>query len=153
MSNARDGPDEDGKEVQSGEIKILVCKDTKSKYIFTIPVPQKGVDDTEYAVRKMLWVIGFLGYTRVMLKADQESSIQAVFKRVKAHLGAGVVDNLPDQVVSEMSPVGDSRANGSVERGIQSAEGQIRTLVSALEERLGTKLHPDDCVMPWLVTH
>ena len=54
---------------------------------------------------------------------------------------------------SENSPVKDSQSNGAIERGIQSIEGQVRTLISALQARLGVRISPDDCVLPWLIQH
>ena len=34
------------------EVKILVMKDSKSKYTFSVPVPAKGVDDNHWAVKR-----------------------------------------------------------------------------------------------------
>ena len=49
----------------------MVGKDSKSKYTFAIPVPQKGIDDTEWAVRQIIQIIEFLGYKEVVIKVDQ----------------------------------------------------------------------------------
>ena len=68
MSNTGDV----GKYSEVSEAKILVGKDSKSKYTFAIPVPQKGIDDTEWAVRKIIQIIEFLGYKEIIIKVDQE---------------------------------------------------------------------------------
>ena len=41
-------------EQEYAEAKIMVIKDDKSKYVFNAPVPQKGIDDTEWAVRRCM---------------------------------------------------------------------------------------------------
>ena len=55
--------------------------------------------------------------------------------------------------MAELSPVGDSKSNGFIERTIQSVEGQIRTLRSATESRMGRKLVPGSALFSWLITH
>ena len=47
----------------------------------------------------------------------------------------------------------DSRSNGFSERAIQAVQGQIRTLKSALESRLGKPVPQDHPALPWLVSH
>ena len=124
------------------EIKIMVVKDSASKYVFGVPVPQKGVDDTEWSVRKLIDIIEFLGYTRSLLKCDQEGSLKKVVDRVKAHLGLQVDCWRPDQLSVENSPAYDSKSNGMIERANQAVEGQVRTLKLALEARIGRRLIP-----------
>ena len=65
------------------EAKVLVGRDSKSKYVFSIPVPQKGIDDTEWSVRTMVQAIDFLGYKEIILKVGQESSLNAVVDKVR----------------------------------------------------------------------
>ena len=90
--------------------------------------------------------LSFLGYPNIIPKSDQESALEAAIERVKSYRGSG-------QTMDEQSPVQSSQSNGEAERTVQSAEGQIRTLASALEERNGATLHPDDCIVPWLAIH
>ena len=40
-----------------------------------------------------------------------------------------------------------------VERGVQSVEGMMRTMRSALEERITGKVEVDDSIWPWLVEY
>ena len=55
--------------------------------------------------------------------------------------------------MDEHSPVGDSKSNGFIEKGIQSIEGQVRTLKLALESKLGIKIPEDSCILTWLVEY
>ena len=50
-------------------MKILVVKDSMSKYIGAHVVANKGVGADRYAVEKLRGDIAWLGYTRVMLKS------------------------------------------------------------------------------------
>ena len=53
----------------------------------------------------------------------------------------------------EESPAYDSRANGEVERAIQTVQGQVRAVKDAFEARYGYELKPEDNVIPWMVAH
>ena len=88
-----------------------------------------------------------------VVKCDQESGLKAVIEKARVYLGQRVAEWAPDQIGLEHSPVKDSQSNGMIERCIQSIEGQIRTLRSALQERLGFKIEPDECIFTWLVMH
>ena len=55
--------------------------------------------------------------------------------------------------MTEKSPVGDSKSNGLVERANREVEGQVRTMASALESKLGRKIASGSSVMPWLILH
>ena len=57
------------------------------------------------------------------------------------------------QLMWENSPVGESKSNGFIERTNQTIEAQIRTMINALEARIGCSLSPDTCVRLWLVIH
>ena len=53
----------------------------------------------------------------------------------------------------EESPAYEHRANGEVERAIQTVQGQIRALKSALESRYGKEISAGSCMLPWMVRH
>ena len=131
----------------SAQVKILVGRDRKSKCYAAIPVPCKGVDEGEYATRRVLRFLDFLGYDKVILKSDQEYALGKVLRSAKIHRGEGT------QTMLENSPVGDSRSNGFIECAVERVEGQVRTMKLALEERIGIKIPADSCVLPWLVEH
>ena len=55
-----------------GQIKILVGRDRKSKCYVAIAVPSKGLDEAEYATRRVLRFLDFLGYEKVILKSANQ---------------------------------------------------------------------------------
>ena len=140
-------PENAGTEIDDGVMKILVSHDSKSKSCAAIPVPQKGIDSDEWAVREALKFLDYLGYQKLIIKSDQERALGAVLKRVRVYRGANT------QNMTENSPVGSSQSNGMVERRIQSIEGQVRTLRCAFEARTNSKLPTSSCLFAWLVVH
>ena len=52
-------------------------------------------------------------------------------------------------MIIENSPVGSSKSNGIVERGILSVQGMIRTIRSAIEEKWAVKIEVTHSVWPW----
>ena len=134
-------------DVCKDELTVVVGKDAKTKCVFPIPVPQKGVDDNEYSVRCISRVLNALGYPKMILRYDQESALGKVLNDVKLHHGDSV------QLVPELRPKNDSKSAGLVERANQTVEGQIRVMLSAIEEKLGTHVQPSDDIFPWLVLH
>ena len=58
---------------ERAELKIMVMKDEKSKYLFAIPVPAKRTGEDEWAVKRMIQALDFLGYSELLMKSDQES--------------------------------------------------------------------------------
>ena len=98
--------------------KILVTKDVKSGVCAAIPVPRKGVDSDDWSVKETVRFLEFLGYTNLVMKSDQEAALKALMAKVRSHRGDQT------QTMHEMSPVGDSKANGFVERSIQTIQGK-----------------------------
>ena len=56
-------------------------------------------------------------------------------------------------IMMEESPGYDSRSNGEVERTVQTVQGQVRTVKTGLESRLGVRIESDHPCLPWLVQH
>ena len=98
-------------------------------------VPKKGKH--VYALTEMSKLIGWVGSRRVILKTDREPAIMELKECVKF----------------EESPTYDSRANGEVERAIQTVQGQVRAVKDAFEARYGYELKPEDNLIPWMVAH
>ena len=90
-------------------------------------------------------MIMFTGHRRLTPKSDGESSRKALKEAVESssEFNIGV----------EVSPVGDSKANGEIERAIKSVQGQIRTLKSALEEHYKTTFDEGHVMLAWLVAY
>ena len=53
----------------------------------------------------------------------------------------------------ENSPVGESESNGLVERAVQTLEGQVRTMLDALQYRLQHEVPAEHPVMTWLTQY
>ena len=102
---------------------------------------------TTTSLKETLRFLEFLGYANLVMKSDQEAALKAIMAKVRSHRGDQT------QTMHEMSPVGNSIAKGFVERSIQTIQGQIRTLRSALESRLGIKIEPTGQMFAWLVIH
>ena len=47
----------------------------------------------------------------------------------------------------------ERRSNGELERGMQSVQGQFRTLRLCLQSRYGTRIAVDNPMMPWFMHH
>eukprot|EP00973_Karenia_brevis_P091878 12409601-Karenia_brevis.AAC.1 len=132
------------------KVTILVARDSKSGATMSMWVPAKGVGH-QWVVRRLAVWIDSLGYGRIILKSDQEESIQALQKAVKELRTA--------DTVLENSPVGESRSNGLTEKAIQEVQGIIRTLLDHVESRLRDdqgetgKISVNDAVKTWLIEH
>ena len=130
-------------------LKILVVKDLQSKAIFAHTVTQKGVDADGYAVVRLVEDIKLLGYTKVILKSDNEKAIvkllQESLRRVKTEV--------MDQVASEHPPSYDSQSNGSIENAVKQVQGHLRTLKFSLEMRVKASVPATHAVVSWMVEH
>ena len=49
--------------------------------------------------------------------------------------------------------MGDSKANGEIERAIRTVQGQVRTLESALDEHYKTEFSENRLLIPWLIAY
>ena len=122
-------------------ILVMHCRNTKLTW--SRVVLQKGVDP--YSVKVGCDMIAFTGHKKVILKSDGEAAITALKDAIKAssNLEMGV----------EVSPVGDSKANGEIERAVRTVQGQARTLKSALDMNYKTEFGENHAIMPWLVAY
>ena len=98
-------------------------------------------------MRQLLKVLVYVGYSKIKLKCDQGSALKKVIDGAKIHRGPGT------QTMTENSAVGDSKGNGLVERANRTVEGQVRTMVMALESKLSKTIDASSGVFPWLVLH
>ena len=100
-------------------LKILVVKDSKSKFVGAHVVPVKGLGEDRYAAEKVRRDVTWLGYSRVILKSDNEPAIVAVTREVLKGLRVEVLE----QAASAVPPAYDSKANGSVENAVKLVQG------------------------------
>ena len=57
------------------------------------------------------------------------------------------------EIILENSLVGDKRANGEVERAIESVQGMARTVKVAVEIAAGCEFPPENPIVAWMVEH
>ena len=126
---------------------FLVAKERDAGMVYSTVVPRKG-STGEFAARRITAFIKEIGceFVSVIMKSDQEPAIQALLEDVRRMRADA-------RTLVEMSPVGESASNGVVERGIQSVQGQVRTMKSVLETRWGQRLGVDHPALTWIVEH
>ena len=105
--------------IEEGSINILVGRDNVSKSVFSHIVPVKGVNEKGFAVDAIISDVVWMGYTKVMLKTDNDA---AILKLLKESLRELRVEGL-EQVMSENAPEYDPQANGSEDIGVQRWKG------------------------------
>ena len=128
-------------------LTVLVMVETLCQSIWAYACESKGSGE-QWMVEQIVDDMQTIGLydERIVLKSDQEASITDLQRAiVEARKGQGTA--------LENSRVGDSNSNGRVERAIQDLKGLIRTLRSALEEKIGHAVKLDDPIVPWLVRH
>ena len=131
------------------KMTMLVVKDERSRFLFAHTVEKKGVDEDDRSTRMMVKDIEELGYQRLSVKCDQEPSTMALLRRILRTMN---IDSI-DQVMHEHPAVGDSQANGSIENGVKTVFGQIRTMRLALGQHLGCRLPLDHPIMSWMTEY
>ncbi len=149
--------DEDGDRAlaeacKKGEIvKCLLIRDTLSKAVFAFVVQKKGVDEKDIVADTVLSTINWLGYTRIILKADGEPALQSLVKRVMELAKVECKDL--DQMAKEDPVAYDSQSNGGTEVGVRLVRGLLRTVKLCLEQRLDRFIPIDHPVIAWMMEH
>ena len=88
--------------------------------------------------------MGYLG-SRIMMKGDQEPSLQDLLRDTGRQRGPGT------ETILMCSPAGEYQANGAVEGTIRRLTGMFRTLKSGYESNIGRKLERDHVRFQWLM--
>ena len=136
---------------------ILVIHDSVSEGIWAVFVKRKG--DSSYSVKRVSDIIKRLGYSKIIIKSDQESSLTSMENKTREALWQDAEDMMNEikqecggiQIVIQHSLVGESAANGAVENAIQRVEGQIRAIRLDVEVNSNVKINPSHAIWPWLV--
>ena len=136
-------------EAREKALKILVVRDLKSKATFAHAVPVKGIDEKNYAVDSIVSDVKYCGYSRVILKSDNEPAIVSLLQEALKGLRAEGLE----QAAEEHPPPYDYQANGGIEVGCKLVRGHLRTMLVCLEHRLQAKIPTTHAVMTWLVEH
>ena len=137
---------------RGGEIlKCILIKCGYSKAEFAHPVPCKGLDEEQYVVGLIAQAVQWLGHVRVIMKGDNERSLQATIKAAMLKLKVEMKEL--EQISDEQPPKHDSQSHGSAESGVKSVRGPLRTLRLDLESRLERQIPVTHPLMHWLVEH
>ena len=108
----------------------------------------KGAD--KFTVKAVCEFLGFLGYPRMSLKSDGESSILTLVEAVISRMHT---EENVKRISPTTSPVGSHQSNGMAEVGVQLAEAVARTFTLAVEQRYGVEVKPTSSILPWPVRH
>ena len=143
-----DGVVENPDRVEEESQTVLVMQESETRSIWSYAVERKGASE-EWVIHQICEDIETVGLKedRIIIKDDQEPAIIDVAKQIALNRGGRFGTALDN------SRVGDSDSNGTIERAIQDVEGQCRTMRSALEEKLKTKITLKHTVTPWLIRH
>ena len=109
----------------------------------------KGADEEGFAVKAIVDDVKWLGYSKIVLKTDNEP---AILKLLQESLRDLRVEGL-DQVMAENSPEYDPQSNGSAEVGVKLVEGMVRTMRSGLERELRFRVPARHPLVSWIVRH
>ena len=104
---------------------VLVAHDSMSGCDFAHVVLQKGVDNDQYSVDVLVEDIKWLGFTRVILKSDNEPAIVKLLSDTLRELRYQV-ENL-EQAAEEHPNTYDSSGNADVEAAVKRVTGIMRT--------------------------
>jgi hypothetical protein len=136
---------------------ILVVHDGMSEGVWAILAKKKG--ESAYVQRRIVELIKRLGYSKIVIKSDQEPAICEVERKAREQLMREVeecsheLEKCGFQLVVQHSPVGESAANGAIENAIQRVQGQIRAIKLDVEINSKVKLTPTHVLWPWLIEY
>ena len=126
------------------KLTILVVVERHSKMKKAVVVPSK-CSTGRYATRMVVDLIDECGDKdrTVIVKSDHEPAIKFLVDDVcMARTGA--------RTIVEQAPKGSKGSNGIVERAVESTQQNLRTLKSALDERMNVRIDTKHPVLAWL---
>ena len=126
------------------KLVVLAVVERRSRMKRMVVVPSKGSTGT-YAVKAVLELMEECGDrdAKVIVKSDQEPAIKFLIDDVCVHRTSA-------QTIVEQAPKGSKGSNGVIERAVQSMEQQVRTMKSALEERMGVRVDVRHPILSWM---
>ena len=138
-----------GEEKSEKTLVMLVAKERSTKAVMSCVTPKKS--DGEWLAKRVMAFMREFGceVEPVTMKTDNEPALVKVVEyigRLRAAKGG-------TGMVVENSPVYSSKSNGYIERAVQSVQGMVRTLRSAVEEKWGVKLEIENAIWPWMTEY
>ena len=127
-------------------LTVLVSRDFGTGMLWADVVPRKGV--TPYAMQLLVGHVLQLGWTKLAFRHDGEHSINSFIQ--------GVIKELKDKGVvsfSDVTPVGESNANGVIESSIRLVKERTRALWLYALELHGVNPNLEHEMAPWVVRY
>ena len=115
-------------------------------------VPQKGIDEKGFAVSSLVEDVRWLGYTKLILKSNNEPAIVKLLSEALRELRIERAASAPVRM-EEHSLEYDPQANGSAEVGVKMLKVHFRTSRSSLESEIKFGVPVKHPLVSWMVRH
>lgn len=132
------------KNIKAKDRTVLAIFDNRTKAVMALMTHNKG--PVEWVMNAAVKFIEELGYGKIAIsiKCDGEPAIMAVRDAISKKR---VAPTIPLD-----APVREAQSNGGMERAVKTIQGQYRTLLSHLVDRVGIDVKDDFDMLQWL-TH
>ena len=125
-------------------LKVLSMYVRTFGYGMSTIVETKGETDT-FATVWAVKMLNCLGLSDIILLCDPEPSLIKWAESVKS--------KRPERTVIRSSPRRSHQSNGGVENYQKQLQGQVRTMLAAMQERTQYRPTVDSALMKWIVRH
>ena len=88
-------------------VKAIIVRCKAAKAIFAHCVPCQSADEQDYVANKVVEDILWLGYTELILKGDNERSLQSLIDRVLTVVRVRIQQDSPDGTTPDAVPVSE----------------------------------------------
>ena len=130
------------KNVKAKDRTVLAIFDNRTKAVMALMTHSKG--PVEWVMNAAVKFIDELGYGKIAIsiKCDGEPAIMAVRDAISKKRAA--------PTIPLDAPVREAQSNGGMERAVKTIQGQYRTLLSHLVDRVGIDVKDNFDVLQWL---
>ena len=128
----------------TGGLKVLSMYVRTFGYGMSTVVETKGPTDM-FATMWAVNMLNFLGLSDIILQCDPEPSLIKWAESVKS--------KRTERTVIRSSPRRSHQSNGGVENHQKQLQGQVRTMLAAMQEHTQYRPSADNALMRWIVRH
>ena len=128
----------------TGGLKVLSMYVRTFGYGMSTVVETKGPTDM-FATMWAVKMLNFLGLSDIILQCDPEPSLIKWAESVKS--------KRTERTVIRSSPRRSHQSNGGVENYQKQLQGQVRTMLAAMQEHTQYRPSADNALMRWIVRH
>ena len=125
-------------------LKVLSMYVRTFGYGMSTVVETRGPTDS-YATTWAVKMLNFLGLSDIILQCDPEPSLIKWAESVKS--------KRTERTVIRSSPRRSHQSNGGVENYQKQLQGQVRTMLAAMQEHTKYRPSADNALMRWIVRH